>query len=142
MLICVSECVRPGGFGQVWRWSLLGLAVALSGCAVPPSPAPEALNLEVPDTWKGREPDRYALMEPVPTDLSAWWLRFNDPLLTQYVDQALAANTRVAGAQAAVRQAQALRDVAASALAPTLGVSASGQRSEAGSGSTGTGGNT
>jgi outer membrane protein TolC len=48
----------------------------------------------------------------------------------------------VAGAQAALRQAQALRDVAAAALLPTLGVAASAQRNEAGNGSTGTGGNT
>ena len=77
-----------------------------------------------------------------PSHLARWWLRFDDPLLGALVDQALAANTRVAGAQAALRQAQALRDVAAAALSPTLGVAASAQRNEAGNGSTGTGGNT
>jgi len=77
-----------------------------------------------------------------PSTLACWWQRFDDPLLSALVEQALAANTRVASAQAAVRQAQALRDVAAAALSPTLGVSATAQRNEAGSGSSGNGAGT
>lgn len=44
------------------------------------------------------------------------------------VEQALLANTSVRAAQAALLQARALRDVAASSLQPTLGSSASAQR--------------
>ena len=77
-----------------------------------------------------------------PGVLANWWQRFDDPLLTQLVNQALVAHTSVAGAQAALRQAQALRDVAAAALSPTLGAAASAQRNEAGSGDNRTGGNT
>ena len=74
--------------------------------------------------------------------LANWWQRFDDPVLTQLVNQALLAHTSVVSAQAALRQAQALRDVAAAALSPTVGAAASAQRSEAGQGDTGTGGNT
>jgi NodT family efflux transporter outer membrane factor (OMF) lipoprotein len=117
---------------------LLAVACGLAACAAPDSPAPQPLGFEVPPAWSGAGAGGVA----TPGHLARWWLRFDDPLLTALVDQALAANTRVASAQAALRQAQALRDVAAAALSPTLGVAASAQRNEAGNGSTGTGGNT
>jgi len=117
---------------------LLAVACGLAACAAPDSPAPQPLGFEVPAAWSGNGVGGVA----EPSHLARWWLRFDDPLLGALVDQALAANTRVAGAQAALRQAQALRDVAAAALSPTLGVAASAQRNEAGNGSTGTGGNT
>lgn len=115
----------------------LTLACTLGGCALPHRPGPMPLGFEVPGAWSGN-----GLHTQPAAELARWWLRFDDPLLTALVDQALAANTRVAAAQATVRQAQALRDVAAAALSPTLGVAASAQRSEAGNGSTATGGNT
>jgi outer membrane protein, multidrug efflux system len=69
--------------------------------------------------------------------LTAWWQRFDDLLMADLVAGALASNTRVNGAQAALRQAQALRDVAAAALLPTLGASAQAQHGTAGGDSTG-----
>lgn len=66
-----------------------------------------------------------------------WWQRFEDPQLSSLVSRALQANTSVNGAQAALRQAQALRDVAAAALWPTLGSSASARHGTAGGHSTG-----
>src|SRR5487761_2487086 len=63
----------------------------------------------------------------------AWWSRFDDPLLTRLVADALQANTTVTGARAALRQARALREVAAAALYPTLVSSASARRSSGGS---------
>jgi outer membrane protein TolC len=120
---------------------LLAVAGMLGGCAAPTQPEPQALGFEVPAAWSGN--GAAAASPPTaPSALTHWWLRFDDPLLTQLVNQALVANPSVAGAQAALRQAQALRDVAAAALSPTLSVSASVQRSEAGSGSTATRGNT
>jgi outer membrane protein TolC len=120
---------------------LLAVAGMLGGCAAPTQPEPQALGFEVPAAWSGN--GAAAASPPTaPSALTHWWLRFDDPLLTQLVNQALVANPSVAGAQATLRQAQALRDVAAAALSPTLSVSASVQRSEAGSGSTATRGNT
>jgi multidrug efflux system outer membrane protein len=53
--------------------------------------------------------------------LAGWWRRFDDPLLSRLIDDALLHNTSVQGAQAALRQARALRDVAAAGALPSLG---------------------
>jgi NodT family efflux transporter outer membrane factor (OMF) lipoprotein len=57
---------------------------------------------------------------------------FNDPLLTQAVELALAANTGVRSAQAALAQARALREVAQAAGGFSLGASASAQNAQTG----------
>ena len=72
-----------------------------------------------------------------PTSLAQWWQRFDDPLLADLVKQALQNNTSVNTARAALRQAWALRDVAAAALWPTLAGSASAQHGTSGGNSTG-----
>jgi NodT family efflux transporter outer membrane factor (OMF) lipoprotein len=72
-----------------------------------------------------------------PADLSGWWQRFNDPALTALIAQALQANTSVQSAQAALRQARAQADVQAAGLGPSVGVSASAQRSQNGNASAG-----
>jgi NodT family efflux transporter outer membrane factor (OMF) lipoprotein len=69
--------------------------------------------------------------------VALWWLRYDDPLLARLIDQAHKANTSVKSAEAALRQARALRDVAAAALSPSLGGSASAQRGAAGGYTTG-----
>jgi outer membrane protein, multidrug efflux system len=66
------------------------------------------------------------------TALVNWWNYFDDPLLSTLITDALVNNTTVKGAQAALQQARALRDVAAAGLLPTLGSSASAQRSRSG----------
>jgi len=134
--VCASLPVGPRPLGGLGRTGWLALVCVLGGCALPTGPAEEPLGFKVPLTWSAQDP-----LATAPAPLARWWQRFDDPLLNALVAQALQANTRVAGAQAAVQQAQALRDAAAAALSPTLGATASAQRSEAGSGSTGTGGN-
>ncbi|MGB2883547.1 MAG: TolC family protein, partial [Rhodoferax sp.] len=66
-------------------------------------------------------------------NLANWWQRFNDPVLTQLVAQALQSNTDVRAAQAALKQARALRDGKAAGLRPSVNASASAQRSQPGS---------
>jgi outer membrane protein TolC len=68
--------------------------------------------------------------DQVATPLANWWQRFNDPVLTDLVTQALQANTDVKAAQAALLQ-RAQRDLQAAGLVPTVGISASAQRSVA-----------
>jgi NodT family efflux transporter outer membrane factor (OMF) lipoprotein len=67
------------------------------------------------------------------TDLSAWWQRFDDPALAALITQSLEANTNVKGAQAAVRQARALADLARAGGGPSVSASGSAQRSQTGS---------
>lgn len=102
------------------------LAALLCGCAplAPGTAAPSGLAL--PATWT-RGP-----MATEAASLASWWTRFNDPQLGALVEQALQANTSVAGAEAALRQARALHDVALAGLAPTLAGTAAAQRSLSG----------
>ena len=71
------------------------------------------------------------------TALAGWWQRFNDPTLSALVTQALQANTSVKTAQAALLQARAQRDVQAANAGPSIGASASAQRSQNGNASAG-----
>ena len=106
------------------------LLLAASGCAHVASHGTDPATGDVPATWSVAD----AATAPGPASLAGWWSRFDDPLLTRLVSEALQANTTVTGAQAALRQARALRDVAAAALYPTLAGSASAQRSSGTSG--------
>lgn len=100
----------------------------LSACA---SLAPSAATLPatpVPATWSSPTQGGQSA-----TALASWWQRFNDPMLSSLVTQALQANTSVQSAQAALLQARAQRDVQAANAGPSLGASASAQRSQPGS---------
>jgi NodT family efflux transporter outer membrane factor (OMF) lipoprotein len=128
-----QSCLSLACRGAVRAAAVSGL-LALGACAgLVPRPA-AAPAVDVPTAWSGSA----AAPRLGATALAQWWSRFDDPLLAQLVSQALQANTDVTGAQAALRQARALRDVAAAALAPTLGGSASAQRGWSGGDSTGT----
>jgi NodT family efflux transporter outer membrane factor (OMF) lipoprotein len=106
----------------------MGAAVALGGCAsvTPPVQAPQSLT--VPAAWSQAS----AQADLNATSFAHWWLRFDDPLLGTLVQRALLANTSIQGAQAALQQARAVRDVAAAGLLPVLGSSASAQRNRNG----------
>jgi multidrug efflux system outer membrane protein len=111
--------------------TLVGVLVAaLQACASVPSRPAASMPVELPAAWSVSD-------SATSTDIASlvrWWTRFGDPLLARLVDQALHANTSVAGAQAALRQARALRDVAAAGLLPSVTGSASAQRSKGRSG--------
>jgi multidrug efflux system outer membrane protein len=103
-----------------------------AGCAsVAPIAAPPQA-VEVPAQWAAGIDATAA----TPAPLAQWWQRFGDAQLSRLVERALQANTSVNSAQAALRQARALRDVTAAGLLPTLDGSASAQRIGTGSGST------
>ncbi len=105
--------------------------MALAGCAaVPMGPAVPA-QADLPRGWS----DTVAAARA--TGLAAWWLRFQDTALSALIADALRANTSVVGAQAALRQARALRDVSAAGLQPSLGSSAGVQRGSVGGRRTG-----
>ena len=110
--------------------SLLACLVVMlvAGCAVGPNyhpPQPTAL----PDTWVGveatGEPSVVTAQLP---DLTEYWRQFDDPLLTALVDEALKKNLNLALAEASLRQARALRGVAAGGLWPSVTASGSYER--------------
>jgi len=122
--------------------ALCVLCATACGCASWPatSDATSAAPLpaaELPSAWAAADAPGAGARAVDATSLAAWWQRFDDPLLTDLIGRALMANTSVAAARAALRQAEALRDVAAAALRPTLNASASAQRGTAGGESTG-----
>ncbi len=104
------------------------LALALAGCAGLPRERVDSPAVAVPASWSAA-PEAASAQ---PAALTAWWQRFNDPALTGLIDQALRANPNLQSAQAALRQARAQADVQTARLGPTLGVSASAQRSQNG----------
>ncbi|MFZ4623446.1 MAG: TolC family protein, partial [Rhodoferax sp.] len=79
------------------------LALTLGACASMSAPPPQASpSLVVPAEWANANAQA-AAGNP---SLLRWWQRFDDPLLGQLISQALAANSSVQGAQAALRQAR------------------------------------
>lgn len=108
----------------------LALAVVLSGCSTLQPTDAQLPPVAVPAGWS------VAGAGGVATPLVQWWERLGDPELTALISEALAANTSVRSAQAALQQSRALVDVQTAGTLPRLGVSGSAQRSRA-SGSTG-----
>lgn len=119
------------------RTGLLGLLGLLGACSSLVPLAQPPLALEIPAGWSLADAAGAGAVGVSQTALAAWWQRFDDPQLELLVAAALRANISIQGALAALQQAQALRDVAAAALGPTLESSASAQRSAAGGQSTG-----
>lgn len=109
----------------------VALLLPLAGCGTLPPPAEAPVAVEVPARWSaGAGADAVSA-----SSLQAWWQRFGDATLAAWVERALQHGTRVAGAQGALRQAQAQRKAAAAALSPTLDASASARRNVADNGS-------
>ncbi|HTH27195.1 MAG TPA: efflux transporter outer membrane subunit [Sphingobium sp.] len=102
---------------------LLGTAM-LSACSVGPNYRPRAASeLGVPDAYS-------VPAAPTAEDLTAWWRKFDDPVLGALVEQAATANLDLAQAEARLRQARAALVISRSALFPSIGASASYSRSE------------
>ncbi len=120
------------------------LLTALWGCApLPPLPAQAPPWPAVPAQWQAVQARGQAVQaqgQPplapaaVPTDLQAWWLQFGDAQLSHWVQLADQGSPRVVVAQAAWREALALRDLAAASRWPQLGLQAATGRDTQGRG--------
>jgi multidrug efflux system outer membrane protein len=112
---------------------MLFLTLILTSCSTVSLQQDKPMVLAIPAGWSNPAD----AVSSQASSLAQWWTRFDDPLLGLLVAQAMQANTEVNTAQAALRQARALRDVAAAGLRPTLGSSASASHGTAGGNSTG-----
>src|ERR1035437_10177149 len=114
----------------------MALAVTSSGCASGSPRTQELPEIALPAAWStAASPTAFnsAISGVVAAaSLAQWWQKFNDPLLSTLVTNALQANTTVRSAQAALQQSRALRDVQAASLLPGVSASASAQRSQSG----------
>lgn len=102
--------------------SLLGLlGVLAQGCMVGPSYTRPSVPQQ--ESW---HPTEAAAAKPVD---GAWWRGLNDPLLVKYIETGLSQNQDLEAAQARIREARALRGVAAAVLLPEVSSSAAYSRS-------------
>lgn len=89
----------------------LSLALLLSACSL--APRYERPEQDIPDQW--RKVDLGSA--PLHTD---WWTRFNDPVLTAMVEEALKNNQDLAESLAKIDSAAAQVGIATSQLLPTV----------------------
>lgn len=105
-------------------------ALALAGCAsLRAVPTDSSAGVAIPAAWSTPAAARDG------ASLATWWQRFDDPALTSLIEQALAANTDVTSAQAALRQSRALAQVQSARQGPSVDASGSAQRSRSSGGS-------
>ena len=102
------------------------IVLPISGCMVGPdyhAPHPEA-----PSGWAGvteaPAPRQPSVATAQPAELTQWWKRFDDPTLTQLVEDALKTNLNLQLAVANLRQARAARGIAVGGLWPAITASA------------------
>jgi NodT family efflux transporter outer membrane factor (OMF) lipoprotein len=99
------------------RLLALPLVLAAAGC-VRPDLAPVDAGIPVPERWA--ETDTAA----VTSDVAAYWTQLDDPLLTQFVEQALTSNLDLAQSAARLEQARAQLASARAGFFPQLSASA------------------
>lgn len=99
----------------------------LVGC-LSPAYKPPVLNEAIPPVYK--EEGNWKMAQPQDSlDRGDWWLRFNDPVLTDLIIQANKANQNIAVAAANFRQARTQIATARSAFMPGVTLPASYTRS-------------
>ncbi len=110
-----GRCVRP---------LVLGAAcLSLAGCKVGPNyTAPSPV---MPGAYKELAAQSAESAETGVDSEIAWWHRLNDEELASLVERAIGANKSLKVAEARVRQARSVREVAHSLLYPRIGVGAS-----------------
>ncbi len=116
---------------RAWGWAVL--VSALCSCAATPPVEPGGPPVAIPSSWSAVGQAQGADA----SSLALWWRRFDDPVLSDLVDQSLRANTSVRAARGALAQAIAARNVAVAALLPTLSAAGSARHGTADGRSTG-----
>lgn len=112
------------------------VAFMATGCAsVGPDYVPP--EVEVPPAWQRSAAEDGAERE----DLSRWWERLEDPVLSRLIEDSLEGSLELRSARARLRQARALRAIAGADRFPTVSASVSASRAR-GSGQTIGGGRT
>lgn len=104
------------------------MCLLLTGCAAV-GPDYTVPKVDLPARF-ARAPQNTAQVEGASADISAWWQRFNDPVLTALVEQGLRQNLDLEAAIARIETARARLGQASAAGQPTaaLNASATGQR--------------
>ncbi len=112
--------IRAGSGLSLTALSLLGAACAVGPDYRPPAADPKA----VPAGWHARLPP-----EGAAATLAQWWRQFDDPLLTELVEEAEDRNPSIDAALGAVREARAAVMASRGGLLPKLDARGSMTRS-------------
>lgn len=96
--------------------AVTSLALVLSGCIGPSYRPPE---LHAPANFSRAQRDQ----RRATGDISRFWRRFHDPLLTRLIERAIARSPNMQIARARLQEARANRDLASAERFPTLGYS-------------------
>ena len=121
------------------------LGIALIGCSVGPHYRQPVVD--APASWLGaayqaassRHNGDEIKLEQNQKPIVAWWTTFGDPMLEGYLVRSVQHNLDIRVARARVREARALRAIAASHFAPDIGSDTSYQRFRTSENSFGTG---
>lgn len=100
----------------------------LVGCAKvgPDYQPPDTLS---PAAWQAPINNGLHVGEADQQILAQWWMAFQDPLLTGFIDQAIRGNLDLEQARARLLAARAKRDISAAGLLPSLGANGSATKS-------------
>ncbi len=101
-----------------------GLAVVVGGCTVGPDyKAPEPVDGDFTADLQNKQAV-YA-QDYDPNELASWWGNFNDPALTDLINESLSGNYDIKIAQAKVKQTRAYLGISKADQLPTLDASGS-----------------
>jgi NodT family efflux transporter outer membrane factor (OMF) lipoprotein len=104
------------------------LALGLASCAVGPKYEPRTPeDLNVPAAWHADLPENTKI-----GNLSRWWKQLGDPLLSEFIEEALKSSPTMDSARARLREARAQRGVAEAELYPTVNATGGGRTSKTG----------
>lgn len=116
----------------VWRRiAALFCLLAVSACQSIGSSQPVPVLL-IPSNWAQQKimPANDARLNsalPTHSAFAEWWLRFDDPVLNQFIAHSALSNTNIAQAKTVLLQARALRQISMASLQPNLSASAAAQ---------------
>ena len=132
---CLPETVQPAS--HIARCAVTAALLLVSGCT---SVGPDYTPVEpaLPAAWSRATPLQFDSARR--EELSRWWEKLRDPVLSELVEHALAASTDLKRALARLRQARAQRLLAEAGHFPTFSISTGTSRArssaQAGSGRT------
>ena len=119
------------GTGMRLRGVLLLCPLLITACSVGPDYRPRtAAELGVPEQW-------HSATGTATEDLSRWWDKFDDPILSGLIEKAAADNLDIAQAAARLRQAREALIQAQAGQVPSIGASAGVRESYDFTGNTG-----
>jgi outer membrane protein, multidrug efflux system len=120
------DSTLPDAKGRIRSLLIAAACLPLAGCMVGPNYTPTSRPM--PGAYNELAGTAAMDADTVNGGETSWWQRFDDAELASLIERAVAANNSLKVAEARVRQARSVREVAHSLLYPRIGVGASALR--------------